>query len=188
MRQPLSTILFVGLFLSVCGCDLPKENTTGRVAIIDLDRIAGALGRDDLMTQRLQEAVQQRQQNVTMIRDTLRAQLEQETARLGRNPTEAQKARLNQLATAAETRMREVVASADQEGNQLRARLILEFREEVEPVARRVAARRGLSIVMIKQDHMLYINPEVDITDAVIDEIQAAPKAGTASGEASDSK
>ena len=188
MRQPLSTILFVGLFLSVCGCDLPKENATGRVAVIDLDRIAGALGRDDLMTQRLQEAVQQRQQNVAMIRDTLRAQLEEETARLGRNPTEEQKARLNQLTAAADTRMREVLARADQEGNQLRTRLILEFREEMEPVARRVAAERGLSIVMVKQDHMLYVDPEVDITDVVIDEIQAAPRAGNASGEASDSK
>ncbi len=188
MQEPLSTIFFVGLFLSLCGCGSPKENTTGRMAVIDLDRIAGALGRDDLMTQRLQEAVQQRQQNVTMVRDTLRAQLQQETARLGRNPTEAQKARLNQLTVAADTRMREVLARADQEGNELRTRLILEFREEVEPVARRVATRRGLSIVMVKQDHMLYINPEIDITDTVIDEIQAAARAGNASGEASDSK
>jgi Skp family chaperone for outer membrane proteins len=49
---------------------------------------------------------------------------------------------------------------------------VTEFKNEVTPVARRLAQLKGLSVVMIKQNGMIYIAPEVDITEGVIDEMQ----------------
>ena len=59
----------------------------------------------------------------------------------------------------------------------------MDFRNEVEPVARRIAQKKKLAVVMIKQNGMLYIDPVVDITNGVIDELQQAVPSVTGTSE-----
>jgi Skp family chaperone for outer membrane proteins len=55
-----------------------------------------------------------------------------------------------------------------------RAQLIAQFREEIKPAARRVAQSRGLSVIVTKNDAVLYdFSPAADITDAVIADLLA---------------
>ena len=52
-------------------------------------------------------------------------------------------------------------------------KLVLDFKHEVEPIARQLAQSKGFAIVAIKSPEYLYINPDADITDAVIDKLLA---------------
>ena len=52
-----------------------------------------------------------------------------------------------------------------------RTRLIVSYREKIRPVARRVAIGKGLSVVLIPSDNILYSDSGVDITNDVIDEL-----------------
>ena len=152
------------------GCGLESG---GRVAILDLDRVAKAIGRDDAMARTIQEASDKRQANVEQVRKNYLSQLTAEKEKIGRNPSQAEQDQLNQMTATAETRLRGLLKQGEQEENQLRVKLIQDLRDEVEPVVRRVAAARNLDVVMLKQAYMLYVDATSNITDDVIDTIQS---------------
>ena len=70
-------------------------------------------------------------------------------------------------------------AEADLKKHQ--ATLIAQFREQIKPVARRVAQKRGLTVIVTKNDNVLYdVAPGADITDEVIADLIAASPAASA--------
>ena len=53
--------------------------------------------------------------------------------------------------------------------------LVQKFRDQIKPVARRVAQQRGLSVIVTKNDSVIYdFTATADITSAVVDELLAA--------------
>ena len=66
--------------------------------------------------------------------------------------------------------------------NQYRQDQIAKFRTEIKPLAQEIAAKRGLSIVIPKNEGLLLsVDPGVDITDDVIKAYLAKRPAPTAS-------
>jgi Skp family chaperone for outer membrane proteins len=59
--------------------------------------------------------------------------------------------------------------------------LIVGYRDKIRPSARRVAAARGFSVVLVASDAVFYDDPtQCDVTDAVIDDLQKTyPKTTT---------
>ena len=179
MKYTAGILLLVALLTGCYG-----END-GRVAIVDLDEIASATGRDKDITQRVQLFVKDEELKLTALRDELRITIEQEEKTLGEKPSTEQQEKLNQLSKNSEAKLRQEIAKVEEMAAQLRINLVLEFKKQVEPVARRVATNRGISVIMIKQNAMLYIAPASDITNDVIDEMQ---KMDIAAGKAVSNK
>ena len=166
------------------------------VAIIDLDRIAAALGWLDDLSKNLQTAdTELRSQldqtlraNVKAIEDvkaevaadakltadqlkTLNAI--QDNRDLAQLPlTKEQREKLIGAVNAANSRWQTALNAYQQQIQQRRANLILSYRGKVQPYARRVAAARGLTVVLVTGDNVLLAEPSADITDAVIDQLQ----------------
>ena len=113
---------------------------------------------------------------LTKLRDDSRAQIDNQQKQLPANASDEDKKKVVTLSQNLERGLRQEVAKAQQGAAQLRTRLAVAFRGEVEPVARRIAAQRGMDIVMVKQSAMLYVDPQADITDAVIDDMQRGDK------------
>jgi len=148
-------ILVLMMTLSACG-EAPTSSQ-GRVAILDLQRIAKATGWDARMTEELGNAQQTWQQRLaeegTQIDQEIRAKREE----IGDEPTPEQIA-------------------------QLQGR----FREEVRPYARQAADALGFKIVMIRSDVLLSYDTGSDITDAVIAALLNAGKRYSGTPEAPD--
>ena len=175
MKYTAGILLLVALLTGCYG------KSDGRIAIIDLDEIASAIGRDKDITQRVQLFVKDEESKLTALRDELRVNIAQEEKALGEKPSKEQQEQFNQLSNNSEVKLRQEIAKVEEMAAQLRIDLVLEFKKQVEPVARRVVTSRGISVIMIKQNAMLYIDPASDITDDVIDEMQ---KIGIAGGKA----
>lgn len=175
----LRTTAFVGLgivavLLSACERQAPPVPTppSGLVAVIDLDRVARAIGRDEVIAARVQGYADEQSSSLNRLRDDLREQLAQAKAGFGDEPSDEQQQILAQLTARSDLQLQQEITKARQSAEQLKVDLVLDFKQEVQPVARRVAQARGLSVVLIQQNGMLYVDPDSDISDAVIDELQ----------------
>jgi Skp family chaperone for outer membrane proteins len=157
------------------------------VAVIDLDAIAQRLGSD----KQIAASISQRQ-----------TALNQQVVELARNYNAQLAERQKQLATAKgeqETQSDVMLASWQQQANanlnqakrqaaadleSHRQQLVAQFREHLKPAARRVAQQRGLSVIVTKNDSVVFdFTGASDITEAVIDELaagQAEPAASPA--------
>ena len=73
----------------------------------------------------------------------------------------------------ANQRLRQAVGTEQQNAARMQKKLANDFRQEILPAARRAAVNRGMSVVMLSQANLLYYDSAVDITDAVVDDMQA---------------
>lgn len=162
-------VLIMGSLL-ITGCSSGAR--TGGVAVIDLERVAEATGRNKSIAGRIQDYVKQQETGLQKLRKELNSKLAAEREKVGKKPASKEQQRLGQLTADYEQQLRQEVNKVSQAADRLKVNLVTDFKNEVTPVARRLAQQKGLSVVMAKQSAMLYIAPEVDITEGVIDEMQ----------------
>lgn len=166
-----SGLLLTGLaVLLLTGCELGQSK--GGVAVIDLDVVASATGRDKIISEQVQEFARAQEAKLRELKSELEQQVNSASEKLDEAASVEEKQSLNSLIVDARTQLTRELGQARQSAQQLRQRLVRDFAVEVQPVARRVAAKRGLQIVMVKQGGLLVVAPEVDITAAVVDELQ----------------
>jgi Skp family chaperone for outer membrane proteins len=181
----------------------PSAPRTGGVAVIDLERVGKELNWNDQLQRdaRAAEATL-RQQLDERVKTMARAVEEKKklvaaSAKLTRQETERLNAVKNLSDLAALPLSEEqrndlvsVLAAAEQDVNaarneyqaavrQQQAALVNTYRNLVRPVAKRVAADSGLSVVLTPADHVLYYDAAVDITDKVIEELRKSPAPAT---------
>jgi len=167
MKFTTGLLILITLLVASCGGD-----NSGSVAVIDLDEIASVTGRDKVIAERVKAFTTEQQGLLTKLRDELRNNIEQEQKKLGKKPAKEKLAKFDQLTQSSEIKLRQEISRVKDVAAQLRVNLVMEFKKEVEPVASSIAKQRGMSIVMIKQNAMLYIDPTADITNDVIDELK----------------
>ena len=99
---------------------------------------------------------------------------------LGAKPSEADKQKLADLARTLNQQFQQKQQQAQQEVGAKKAALISRFREEVKPVALKIATGKGLGIVQLKSDLTILANePSLDITDEVVAELSSTAKASS---------
>jgi Skp family chaperone for outer membrane proteins len=175
-------LLVIGLFaLAVTGCDQLGGGRSG-VAVIDLDAVGRALGRDEVIAQQINQANQQLTSQLGQVAQDLQQQLEEEREKYEVVGDEA-RAELDQKTAVANQRLQQTQRLAQQRAQEFRTAVINEFRNEVQPYASEIARERGAVAVVTVATPMLWFDAEVDITDEVI---AAMRKAGLErTGEAS---
>ncbi len=179
-------LLCVGLSLVVGGCNKipgqvdegarPAERQSG-VAVVDLDEVARRLGSDVSIVQAIKESQTSLNQQLQSLQTSLQGQY-QEQKRL----VESQLAEGTQDQTIVKqlqgfgqqlnVQFAQAQQKAKSEINTRRSQLLQRFREEVKPVARELAAQRGLGVVITKNDSVLLTFDDAhDITDAVVEKL-----------------
>jgi Skp family chaperone for outer membrane proteins len=179
-KRLLRVLGIAALALGLSACE-PTTPAVGGVAVIDLDAVAKAVGRDQVIAEQVESFA--RAEGVKL--QDLKAELEQKvsgaTAALGEDASDEAKQSVNTLAVEARNQLVRELGQARQSAQDMRTRLVREFAIEVQPIASRVAQERGFGLVMVKQPAMLAVTAEVDITGAVIDQLKASAATGAAS-------
>ncbi len=152
-----------------------NDTPPGGVALIDLDQIAKRLGRDTALVDELRNMGAELSKELETAKRTYSAEFEKNKAQVGTKPTEADTQKLNTLLQSLNAQLQQQQQQAQQEINTRRVALVNRFREEVMPTALAVAKKRGLSIVLLRNDSLvLCAQSETDITNEVIDNLIAA--------------
>ena len=146
----------------------------GAVAVIDLDEIARRLGSD----KQIADAVAQRQTALSQrLVDLAKSYSEQIAAQKKALPAEPAKQSDVTVASweqQANANLNQVKQQAEADLYNHRLQLVQRFRDQIKPVARRVAQERGLSVIVTKNDSVIYdFTSTADITSAVVDELLA---------------
>ena len=179
VSSPLPRAAVVALLLAVLGCG----RDAGRVAVIDLDRVAHAVGRDDQLNRELQAAQAESERQLGALRDQLQAQVSSAAEQLKEPRSDAQKQQLEALRAQGQAQLDRAQAEVKQRAQEHKNGLVAAFWDQVRPVARKVAADRGLSVVLIRGEQVFDAAPSADITDAVSDELRRRESEAPAPGQ-----
>lgn len=172
VKYGISLALFgVAMFLTGCGTQFGGSSAAakGGMAVVDLDKVAAETGKSIQMKEIFQVQENSVKQQLAKMTLSANAQLEAKSKEFGEAPTDEQKKELAQFRLNASN----ILTRADREGSvklsQYKQDQIAKFRTEIKPIAQEIAAKRGLSIVIPKNEGLLLaVDPGVDITDDVI--------------------
>lgn len=184
------TLLGLGaaLALSITACQPPASSSStaspnGTFALLDIDAVAKRLGRDIVITEQLKARNDTLSESLTKEREKLQAEFDKSQQALGTTATDAQKEEVIKLGQGLNAQLQSKLQAARQELNTQQVDLIRQFREEVKPVAQRIAEKKGMNVVLLRSDIVvLTAAPAVDITDDVVAEMVTAGKGAAAAG------
>lgn len=171
MSKFLTSLFFTASLIGLSGCDNFQSSPDS--VILDLDAIAKATGQAETIKQQIEIANKELNTQLTTISNQLNEQLLEEKNKMGKKPSKTDKQNLEKLTIQANQKMQQAKAIATQKSQQYRAALILQLRDNVKPIAEKIASKRGAKIVLTSNNTMVWFDPEIDITDEVIAEIRA---------------
>ena len=164
--------LLILLSFTLAGCDRASfSGSKGGVALIDLDDVAKRLGRDAAIVQELKDAGGPLGAQLTAAQKEYQTQFDRSKDSIGTKPSDADAQKLAELARNLNVQLQQKQQEAQQELNAKRTTLVVRFREEVKPVALKIAASKGLGVVLLKSEAVLGTAPGLDITDDVVTEL-----------------
>ncbi|HLA84534.1 MAG TPA: OmpH family outer membrane protein [Thermoguttaceae bacterium] len=144
------------------------------VAIIDLDAIARQLGYDSQMAGAIQQQKTSLEKQLGVIKASFEESLTKTKGQFGENPTQEQTRQFAQTQRAAAVKWNQEQQKASKLLNHYSAQLIQQFRGSVKITARQVAAEKGLSVILTKNDSVVFdYDMTVDITDAVVQRMRS---------------
>lgn len=188
MKDKILQIGLVVMLSLAAGCGKGREKSPsetpsadrGRVAIVDLDSVALAIGEQS----KVKEAIERDQKELTADMDSLvqaaRSDLEKTRKDLGESPSPAQQKQLHARQAELEQALEMRRTQAE---NLLRARQnarIEAFRGQAKPLVAKLARSRGFSVVLTPTPvgGLLWSDGVVDLTDALIEEINKLRQSG----------
>lgn len=188
MRHVGVAIVVIGLSLGVaivgawrCGW-LSLGSRTGSVAIVDIEAVAKQLGADVALERQVKDAEASLNSQLASLQASLRRQYEDKSREL--LAPQDNRPLLPAEATAAKQQLAEIEKKLNQQLLQAqqtarskfsvyRSNLLVNFRNAVVPVAKRVAGQHGCGVVLTKNDAVLLAFDEAhDITNAVAEELR----------------
>jgi len=161
------------LTLALTGCGpAPATGNKGAVALIDLEAAAKRLGRDVIITQELKDAGSTLGEQLATAQKEYQGELERYKQTLGAKPSEAETQKLVELSRNLNAQFQQRQQQAQQELGTKRVALVNRFREELKPLAMKIASGKGMGVVLVKSDVVVLGNdPGLDITDDVVAEM-----------------
>ena len=171
MKVTLSIILAL---LILSGCN-PFTTSTPAALIVDLDAVAKASGRQELMQKELEFANVRLSEQLKLVASQLETAVSDEKEKIGDKPSEDERQQFDTLLLQAQQQLQNSKQLAVQQANVFRSELIMEFRQEVADIAQQIASDRQAQIVMVASFDALWFDPVADITDEVIAIMRAQP-------------
>lgn len=203
-----------GLFLVItsatvmttgCGQMTGSSASTARggMAVVDLDKVAAETGRDRQLAQSLELAQNSLNQSYQKTVELARDELNTKKKGYGDQISDEEKKEFSEMERVAVTKLSQLQNEARSKFEQYKQVQIARFRAELKPITQEIAAKRGLSIVIPKNEGLLLsVDPGVDITDDVVKVLRekhpvttpapaaeaSAPKAAAAKRQAAPAK
>lgn len=163
--------------MGLTGCGwMPSGSSekTGGVAVIDLREVAKAVGASSQVTDMIKFREVSLNNALGKLTADLKEKIEEKKAEFGEELSEEQTKQLQQEAMRAGQNLQQARQQAQANLSKYTTDLELTFRAKVRPIAQEIAAKKGYSVVIPKNDNLLLsVAPESDITNEVILALQS---------------
>ena len=158
---------------SLVGCGqmagTSSSTSNGGIAVVDLDKVAAKTHRDRQLAQNLELAQNSLNQALTKEVESAKVQLDAKKKAYGEEMSADDQKEFSSLERSAVTQLSQLQNTARLKFDQFKQMEIAKFRKEMAPIAKEVAAKRGLSVVIPKNEGLLLsVDAGADITDEVI--------------------
>jgi Skp family chaperone for outer membrane proteins len=167
-----------GVAVSLLGCwgliALLAPGPSGSVAVIDLNRVAQELGRDQQIVETIKSSDATLGQQLATYQTQLQQQFAEKKSQSETDDAANNRVELVKYERVLNQQLSKARQNAQQSLGNQRRQLVLQFREEVTPIATAVAQERGLSVVVVETEAMLSHESHVDITDAVVARLRSS--------------
>lgn len=164
-----------GMLALAVGCDMTHGSRDVRatgVAVIDLDEIARRLGSDKQIAQSVAQRQSTLYQQLVQLAKSYNDQITTRKQTAAKEQTPPERVTLAAFEQEAEAKLTQAKQQAAQNLSAHQAQLVKQFRDQIRPAARRIANERGMSVIVTKNDSVVYdFSQTVDITEAVIAEL-----------------
>lgn len=138
----------------------------GGVAVVDLDEVSRRLGRDVHFKQQIERLQGQANDELNTLRIHAESRLQEAKWEAGERPAPEQQQQLARMQQQINNELKAARQKKLTEINEFKQSLIQRFREEARPLAREIAASRGLGVVITRNDaSQLVVDPRCDLTD-----------------------
>jgi len=166
------TFLMISMSLIVaCNQQAPSNS----VAVLDLVKVSDETGNAEKIQSELAKIRGRLQQDLQSVQMNLQKNFQDNQAKIGKTPTEEQRAQLGQMLADAQNKLKFAQNSAATELKNKREELVIKLRETVRPVANRIAHEKGMTVILIKNENLILgYDEKADITEAVIAELKKA--------------
>jgi Skp family chaperone for outer membrane proteins len=172
MRTPGLEVVVTGVVVCLSGCGMQfggSSASSGGLAVVDLDKVASETGKNIQMKEMFQIQENSVKQQLAKAQLNANALLEAKVKEFGEEPTDDQKRELVKFRIDANNVLGQLQNQANTKLSQYMQDQIAKFRAEIKPIAMDIAKKRGLSVVVPKNEGLLLaIDSGVDITDDVI--------------------
>lgn len=163
------------VWLTGCGMQFGSSSAAsarGGLAVVDLDKVASETGKNLEMKEAYELQENSYKQVLVKFQTEATAALQSKVKDLeakGDEATDENKREVGQFQLNARNTLAQAQNAAGTKLGEYKQAQIAKFRAELKPILQDVAAKRGLSIVIPKNDGLLLaVDPGVDITDDVI--------------------
>jgi Skp family chaperone for outer membrane proteins len=192
MRHSAIVLLLSGIAVSAMGCGQMSSTPRGGIAVVDLVKVAAETGRGRILSESLDLKKNALNEVYRQKLNEAKTKLEAQKKKFGEEPTDEQKTQLSQFERNAITVLNQLQSNVNVDYQKYEQEQMYSFRSEVKPVAQEIAAKRGMAIVIPKNEGLLLsVDPGVDITDEVIKamrEKQPVPPAASQTAAANKQK
>lgn len=170
----MKTLFKIGFLAFLLGmttaCNQQSANTTG---VIDLGKISKETGQAEKIDAELKIIRNRLQSELQTVQTNLQKNFQENQKKFGKTPTEEQRAQLVKSLASAQQKLQQARNSATIELKNKEAELVFKLKSAVHPVAEKIAKKRGMTLILIKNDSLiLSIDDKIDLTDAVIAELK----------------
>lgn len=185
MQRISAGLLAVVGALAMAGCGFTGSSSNsaasgGGLAVLDLDAVAKSTGRSDDMAKAVKLREAGLNQQLAKAQAEASSKFEAKKAEFGEQPSDEQKKQLLQMQVDFNSQLGNLRRQAQAALEQFRQDMVVQFRNDIRPVAYEVASAKGLSIVIPKNEgFLLSVDPGVDITNEVVHKMRTAPKTTT---------
>ncbi len=172
MKSTMGLVTACLAVLLIAGCDRIPGMGPGTL-VVDLAAVAKATGQEEAMQTKVQTAREDLNAQLVEAAKNLEQQIVQERAKFGDSPTQEEELQLQQMAQQAQQQYSQLQADAQQQAQQHQINLVLEFREIVQPFAEKIARSRGVSVIILADQTVFWVDSAVDITGDLIAALRA---------------
>jgi Skp family chaperone for outer membrane proteins len=178
MRKFGVCLALTGATVWMTGCGFfggqsSTSSTRGGIAVVDLDKVAAETGKNhemkdayDLQENSVKQALVELQNKANAELDAKKKKNDDLTDAAEKETADRE---LAQMAFNARNNLGQIQNTAGIKLNEYKQIQIAKYRTDLKPILQEVAAKRGLSVVIPKNEGLLLaVDPGVDITDDVI--------------------
>ncbi|NQY88164.1 MAG: OmpH family outer membrane protein [Colwellia sp.] len=168
MHSVLKYIVTASLMSGLLAC---SEQSQDKVLVVDLSIVAKAVGRDTLMSTKLDEVNTALQQHLLTFKESIEKKVQTEKEKISGSTTKQQQ-EFQALVIKAKQTMLVAQNNAQEKSKQYQEQLLQQFKDDIQPIVSSIAKQQKASIVRVYNASLLWVDNAIDISDKVIIELK----------------